>query len=166
MRIEKALIESGGAKAKQISEGIERFDEHMAKKMRPEEPTGRPGSSGDGTNANKCDSTNAPSISTEPGTATERKRQRDSTEQEQSVRKYQAQEDDDIEDDKNNAMIELIKHANFGHCDARQCDWEADNQFNKVVCSVEQNTRELWDDLSGKELVPSLVMKARTEEIG
>jgi hypothetical protein len=163
LRIEKALIESGGAKAKQISDGIERFDEHMAKKMRPE---GRPGSSSDGTNTNKSDSTSTPSTSTEPGTTTVKKRPRDSTEQEQSVRKYQAQEEDDVEETNADTMIELIKHANYGHCDARQCNLDADNQFNNFVCSVEHTTREFWDDLSGKELVPSLVMKARTEEIG
>ena len=179
-RIEKALIEEGGIKGKRMMEGNQRYSEHQAKKTKA--VTGETGDNGlrpgeSQTLTGHCGSSGNAAVSTSSSSGLNRqgvKRgstttgstdvQPDNRTEEEQVRKYQRQEDEEDNQEEGQPGISVDFQPDKEDSDCMFVEKSRSMQPN--LCQVQGGDSEHWDDISGKLLNGKLVAKARQEEMG
>ena len=175
-RIEEALIEEGGTKAKRVAEGNQRFDEHMSKKRASANPASeqqsqhsRPKREPEPVPAEPSQSSKSCKRSDVPGE--KRERDVDSQSEEQPPHKHQAIEDDDVMDPEGDkSMISAIAEETLfsSPCALDSTVFNAVRVVAFVTCESPERlvAQTYWDDLSGRQLIPGMVQRARQDEMG
>ena len=156
--IEKALIGEGGVKGKRMTEGNQRYEEHKTK-------NNRRGETRDGKEEEQHDQKGTKRGADDTGTAASSSgNQRENQAEEEHVRKYQRQDDEDCNPEEEQPDIGMDSQPDKGESDCMFVEEWRERQPD--LHQVQGGASKYWDDLSGKPLKEELVNKARKEEMG